>query len=86
MATPGTVGMGAAEWPGPWQAVANLRWGCRLLQTQVAGPELVTGGAFGPEGGLLGLGATLFGIALLWLWGQKSRVFQVEELFHNRIA
>ncbi|MFQ6059531.1 MAG: lysostaphin resistance A-like protein [Anaerolineae bacterium] len=43
----------------------------RLLQTEVAGPELITGGAFGPEGGLLGLGATVLGIGLLWLWGQR---------------
>ena len=36
-----------------------------VLHTTVSGPELVTGGGFGPEGGLLGLAAWLFGIALL---------------------
>jgi membrane protease YdiL (CAAX protease family) len=36
-----------------------------ILHTTVSGPDLVTGGAFGPEGGLLGLAAWLFGIALL---------------------
>jgi len=46
----------------------------RLFQTQVTGPELITGGAFGPEGGLLGLGATLLGIALLWLWGRSRQL------------
>jgi hypothetical protein len=52
----------------------------RLFQTEVVGPELVTGGAFGPEGGLLGLGATLFGIALLWLWDRKvNRQQKVEK-------
>lgn len=41
-----------------------------LLHTAVSGPELMTGGAFGPEGGLVGLGATLLGIAVL-LVGQR---------------
>ena len=36
-----------------------------LLHTTVSGPDLTTGGAFGPEGGLLGLAVWLFGIVLL---------------------
>ena len=36
-----------------------------LLHTTVTGPDLITGGAFGPEGGLLGLAFWLFGIVLL---------------------
>lgn len=36
-----------------------------LFRTAVSGPELVTGGAFGPEGGLLALAGWLLGIALL---------------------
>ena len=36
-----------------------------LLHTTVSGPDLITGGAFGPEGGLLGLAFWLFGIVLL---------------------
>lgn len=60
--------------------------GFSLLQTEVAGPELITGGAFGPEGGLLGLEATLLGIGLLWMWGRKldrakSRPCEAEETF-----
>jgi membrane protease YdiL (CAAX protease family) len=36
-----------------------------LLYSTVSGPALVTGGAFGPEGGLVGLAGWLLGIALL---------------------
>jgi membrane protease YdiL (CAAX protease family) len=36
-----------------------------LLRSTVGGPEWLTGGAFGPEGGILGLAAWLLGIALL---------------------
>ena len=36
-----------------------------FLHTTVSGPDLITGGAFGPEGGLLGLAVWLFGIVLL---------------------
>jgi uncharacterized protein len=32
------------------------------------GPPLITGGAFGPEGGLIGVGAILLGIVLTWAW------------------
>ena len=36
-----------------------------ILQTITRGPELMTGGAFGPEGGIVALGATLLGISIL---------------------
>ena len=36
-----------------------------ILHSTMSGPDLVTGGPFGPEGGLLGLAAWLLGIALL---------------------
>ena len=43
-----------------------------LLETGQGDP-LVTGGAFGPEGGLLGIGAALLGGLALWLWHQRGR-------------
>jgi membrane protease YdiL (CAAX protease family) len=41
-----------------------------LLRLEAIGPGLVTGGAFGPEAGLAGLGAVLLGIVVLWGWGR----------------
>ncbi len=39
-----------------------------VIDTEEAGPDLWTGGAFGPEAGLLGLLAGLIGIVLIVLW------------------
>jgi hypothetical protein len=43
----------------------------RLLNVQVHGPELVTGGAFGPEAGLIILPAMALGAALIYLYSKK---------------
>jgi membrane protease YdiL (CAAX protease family) len=42
-----------------------------LLVTSTQGNPLITGGAFGPEGGLLG--STVMGLGLLFLWAWKRR-------------
>jgi len=43
-----------------------------IVHTITHGPELMTGGAFGPEGGIVVLAATLFGIALLFISHQVA--------------
>lgn len=47
--------------------------GAAFVSTEQAGPEIWTGGVFGPEGGLLVTGATLTGILLTVLWVQLRR-------------
>jgi membrane protease YdiL (CAAX protease family) len=42
--------------------------GTTVIATQQGGPELWTGGAFGPEGGLLGVLTMLLGMVLIVLW------------------
>jgi uncharacterized protein len=43
-------------------------FGATFLTTKQGGPDLWTGGSFGPEGGLLGPAAMLLGILLIALW------------------
>lgn len=55
-----------------------------VLDTQQAGPDLWTGGAFGPEAGLLGLFAGLIGLALTFWWVRwREGVISFERLAAN---
>jgi len=45
----------------------------RLMRHQVQGPDLWTGGAFGPEAGLIVLPALALGAALIYLYTQSLR-------------
>ncbi|KAB1192739.1 CPBP family intramembrane metalloprotease [Haloferax sp. MBLA0076] len=49
-------------------AVSGLDFGSSFVETTERGPDLVTGGAFGPEAGLLGVGAMLVGMAAIALY------------------
>ncbi len=45
----------------------------RLIDLRVYGPERWTGGAFGPEGGLLGVFVIVLGMVALHQWARRSR-------------
>jgi uncharacterized protein len=44
-----------------------------LLTHRVVGPEAFTGGAFGPEAGLVSVFAQVIGVGLLALWTRRRR-------------
>lgn len=52
--------------------VSGSRFGVSLITTELTGPVWLTGGAFGPEAGALGLMAMLIGCLLILLWVQRN--------------
>lgn len=57
-------------------SVSGLDLGTTFIALHQGGPDLWTGGPFGPEAGLLGIGARLVGILLIvgWVWLRRGRV------------
>ena len=53
--------------------VSGVDMGTSLIALQVKGPELWTGGPFGPETGLLGIGGHLVGTIFIILWLRYRR-------------
>jgi len=52
--------------------VSGLETGVALLGTRSTGPELVTGGSFGPEGGLVALPLLALGVGALYWWVRRE--------------
>jgi len=52
--------------------VSGLDTGVALIATESTGPELVTGGSFGPEGGLIALPILVVGSAALAWWVRRE--------------
>lgn len=52
--------------------VSGIRMGVRFLSTEQTGPALLTGGAFGPEGGLVALPLLVVGGAALYWWVHRE--------------
>lgn len=53
--------------------VSGTDAGPTLIAIRQAGPKLWTGGAFGPEAGLIGVLAIVLGSALILLWVRRTR-------------
>lgn len=59
--------------------VSGSGFGTALIAVSETGPDVVTGGGFGPEAGLLGLVGLCVGIAGLWWWLDRQGPITVRE-------
>jgi len=53
--------------------VSGMNIGASFIGIHQSGPELLTGGVFGPEAGLIGLGAIILGSAMIVFWLRLTR-------------
>jgi len=53
-------------------SVSGLEFGMRGIEPTLTGPEIWTGGSFGPEGGLLVTVVSLIGLSWIWRWSPKD--------------
>lgn len=53
--------------------ISGIEHGASLLTTETTGPEVLTGGRFGPEAGLVGLGWVVLSLPLVWWWVSRTR-------------
>lgn len=51
--------------------VSGVGAGVAVVETELTGPRLLTGGPFGPEAGLLGIGAVLLGCGVTAWWVRR---------------
>jgi len=59
--------------------VSGTRTGATVIATEIVGPEWLTGGLFGPEGGVLGLMAMAVGSVLILLWARRKGPISLRE-------
>jgi membrane protease YdiL (CAAX protease family) len=66
--------------------VSGMGSGASILQIEQGGPVVWTGGAFGPEAGLIHLGAILLGVVLIagWVRVTRGKVEIVSEMAEYR--
>jgi membrane protease YdiL (CAAX protease family) len=55
--------------------VSGMRYGGLLAVADRGAAPLLTGAAFGPEGGLIGTAVLLLAFPMFWWWGRRQRKF-----------
>lgn len=59
--------------------VSGMQTGVSVFVTEPTGPEWLTGGAFGPEAGVMGLAAMVIGSVLTLLWISRKSPLSLKE-------